>query len=239
MTNELATTYITYGKHQIPVDVHYEERNQLAITVRPDMTVEARAPLGSEPERVQKKLDAKARWIWGQLDNFEKYQPLQPPREYVGGETHLYLGRQYRLKIKVSDQEQVRLLGKFFRVETQDPKNTSEVKALMEDWYQMHAKAITRKRITPLLSEVKRYGAAQPEIRVQWMKKRWGSCTAKGVMTVNVELVKAPVHCVDYVLMHELCHLVHPNHGREFFRLLNTLMPDWQKRKERLERVTI
>jgi hypothetical protein len=71
------------------------------------------------------------------------------------------------------------------------------------------------------------------------MKRRWGSCTPNGVMTFNVELVKAPVHCVDYVLMHELCHLVHPNHGIEFYRLLNTLMPDWQKRKNRLERVTI
>jgi len=239
MTSELATLHIRYGKHQIPVDVHYEERNQLAITVRPDMTVEARAPMGSEPGRVQEKLDAKARWVWQQLDHFEKYQPLQPPREYVGGETHLYLGRQYRLKIEESDQEQVRLIGRFFEVETGEPKNRGAVKALMLDWYHRHAKAIIKKRIAPLLSEVERYGAEKPELRIQWMKKRWGSCTPNGVMTFNIELVKAPVHCVDYVLMHELCHLVHPNHGPEFYQLMNMLMPDWQKRKERLERVTV
>jgi hypothetical protein len=239
MTVQFTTLTISYGKHRIPIEVCYEERNQLAITVRPDMTVEARAPLGSEADKVQKKLDAKAHWIWGQLDHFEKYQPLQPPREYVGGETHLYLGRQFRLKPERSDREQVRLVGKFFHVETKHPKDTSQVKALMLDWYQRHAKAIIRRRIAPLLSEVERYDAAQPEIRIQWMKRRWGSCTPNGVMTFNVELVKAPVHCVDYVLMHELCHLVHPNHGSEFYRLLNILMPDWQKRKERLERVTI
>lgn len=239
MTDQFKTLTVSYGKHLIPIEVCYEERNQLAITVRPDMTVEARAPLGSEPDRVQKKLDAKARWIWGQLDHFEKYQPLQPPREYVGGETHLYLGRQYRLKLNQSQHEQVRLIGKFFHVETHDPKNTDRVKDLMLDWYQHHARAIIKKRIVPLLSEVERYGAAQPEIRIKWMKKRWGSCTSNNVMTFNVELIKAPVHCVDYVLLHELCHLVYSNHGPEFYRLLGNLMPDWQKRKERLERVTI
>lgn len=239
MTDQFTTLTISYGNHLIPIEICYEERNQLAITVRPDMTVEARAPMGSEPDRVQKKLDAKARWIWGQLDHFEKFQPLQPPREYVGGETHLYLGRQYRLKIERGDQDQVRLIGKFFRVEAQDPKDASKVKTLMLDWYKQHAKVIIRKRIAPLFSEVERYGAAQPEIRVQGMKKRWGNCTPNGVVTFNVELVKAPVHCVDYVLMHELCHLVHPNHGPEFYRILNLLMPDWKKRKERLERVSI
>ena len=239
MTAQSATVTVHYGNHLIPVEVLYEERNQLAITVRPDMTIEARAPMGSEPGKVQEKLDTKARWIWQQLDHFEKYQPLQPPREYVRGETHYYLGRQYRLKIEQSQHEQVRLIGKFFHVKTKDPKDTSLVKDLMLEWYQRHAKTIIRKRVAPLLSQVKRYGAVQPEIRSQWMKKRWGSCTPNGVMTFNIELVKAPVHCVDYVIMHELCHLVHANHGPEFYRLLNLLMPDWKKRKERLERVTI
>jgi hypothetical protein len=228
-----------YGKHEIPVDILYEDRNQLAITVRPDMSVEARAPLGSDPVRVQKKLDEKAHWIWKQLDHFEQYQPLQPPRQYVSGETLLYLGRQYRLNIQKSENERVRLIGKFFEVETLDPENTSNVKDLMLGWYQDHAKKIIKRQVEKLLPDVERYGAERPEVRIQWMKKRWGSCTPNGVMTINTELVKAPIHCLDYVLMHELCHLVHPNHSPEFYRLMNRLMPDWRKRKERLERVTV
>ena len=239
MTDLLEYVEINYSEHIIPIEVVYEERNQLAIRVRPDMVVEARAPLSSEPDRVKTRLNAKARWIWQQLDHFEKYQPLQPPRQYVSGETHLYLGRQYRLKIEHSEIERVRLVGKFFRVEVNEPGNSNQVKSLMLDWYQSHAKEIIRKRIAPLLIEVRRYGAKQPDVRTRWMKKRWGSCTPNGVMTINIELVKAPVHCVDYVLMHELCHLVHPNHSPEFYRLLNTLMPDWEIRKERLERVMI
>lgn len=231
--------HVSYGKHEIPIEVYYEDRIQMAITVRPDMTVEARAPLGSTPERVQAKLDEKAGWMWRQLDHFETYQPLQPPRQYVGGETHLYLGRQYRLKIEQSEFERVRLIGKFFRVETKDPKATAAVKALMLDWYQRHAREVIQRRIENFLPDVERYGAERPAVKIRWMKKRWGSCTPTGMMTINTELVKAPIHCLDYVLMHELCHLVHPNHGPEFYRLLNILMPDWQKRKARLERVTI
>ena len=239
MNRDLKNFHVSYGEHQIPVEVFYEERNQLAITVLPDMSVEARAPLGSEPNRVQERLSEKARWIWTQLDSFEKYQPLQPPRVYVNGETHLYLGRQYRLRIEKSDLEQVRLIGRFFRVNISDPKNLERAEELMLDWYRCHARELIRRRIEIFMPDVERYGAAQPEVRIQWMKKRWGSCTSKGVMTFNIELVKAPIHCIDYVVLHELCHLVHPNHSPEFYRLLSILMPDWQKRKARLEQVTI
>jgi len=213
MTREAITMQITYGKHEIPIEVVYEERNQLAITVRPDMSVEARAPLGSEPKRVQKKLDEKARWVWRQLDHFEKYQPLQPPREYVAGETHLYLGRQYRLLIEQGLTSSVRLIGKFFHVETLDPEDREQIKALLSGWYQAHAKVLIKRRVEKYLPDVERYGAERPEVRIQWMKKRWGSCTPN--------------------------HLVHPNHSPAFYRLLNVLMPDWQKRRARLERVTV
>jgi hypothetical protein len=143
------------------------------------------------------------------------------------------------LNIQKSENERVRLIGKFFEVETLDPEITSNVKDLMLGWYQEHAKKIVKRQVEKLLPDVERYGAERPEVRIQWMKKRWGSCTPNGVMTINTELVKAPIHCLDYVLMHELCHLVHPNHSPEFYRLMNRLMPDWRKRKERLERVTV
>lgn len=238
IVNPVEVMQVNYGKHTIPVNVLYEVRNQLAIIVRPDMTIEARAPEGSEPHLVQKKLDEKARWMWNQLDFFEQYQPLQPPRRYVNGETHVYLGRQYRLKVDQSANEQVRLVGKFFRVETRDPEDNEKIKSLMQDWYHQHAKVLIARRLNFYLSDVQRYGAEEPIVRIRRMKKRWGSCKFEGVMTFNTELVKAPIDCLDYVLVHELCHLVHPNHSPEFYRLLSVIMPDWQKRKDRLSRVT-
>ncbi len=230
---------VYYGTHLIPVRVFFEPRNQLVITVRPDMQIEARAPSGSDPKRVQEKLDEKAGWMWRQLDYFEQFQPMQPPRQYVTGETHIYLGRQYRLKISQSDQERVRLIGKFFEVETADPADTEKVKALMVGWYRSHAEDLIRRRMAIYLPEVQRYGAGVPEVRIRKMKLRWGSCTPAGVLQFNPELVKAPIHCVDYVLVHELCHLVFANHSPDFYQLLRMLMPDWPARKERLEKVVV
>lgn len=230
---------VWYGQHRIPVRVIFELRNQLAITVKPDMQIEAHAPDDSDPERVQKKLEDKAGWMWRQLNYFEQFQPLQPPRKYISGETHIYLGRQYRLEITKSPQERVRLIGKFFEAETEDPLDAEKVKSLMVGWYREHAEALIRRRLATYFPDVARYGAEEPVIRVRKMKLRWGSCTPSGVLQFNPELVKAPIHCVDYVLVHELCHLVYPNHSPDFYQLLRMLMPDWPARKERLEKVVI
>jgi len=239
LTHEEMMMQVEYGTHLIPVRVFFEPRNQLAITVRPDMQIEARAPINSKMQQVKDKLNQKAGWMWRQLDYFEQFQPMQPPREYVGGETHVYLGRQYRLKINKSNQERVRLFGKFFEVDTAFPDDSGKVKALMVGWYRDHAKGLIRRRIEIYLPDVQRYGAKKPIVRVRKMKRRWGSYTTSGTLLFNLELVKAPIHCVDYVLVHELCHLVHPNHSPDFYQLLGMLMPDWPERKERLEKVVV
>ena len=230
---------VNYGKHLIPVHVTFESRNQLAITVRPDMRIEARAPSDVKIKQVQDKLDEKAKWMWRQLDYFEQFQPMQPPRQYVSGETHIYLGRQYRLKISKNHQERVRLIGKFFEVDTAYPNDSEKVKALMVGWYRAHAKELIQRRITIYLPNVKRYGAEDPTVRIRKMKQRWGSYSPSGMLLFNPEIVKAPIHCVDYVLVHELCHLVHPNHSPDFYQLLGILMPDWPARKEHLEKVVV
>jgi predicted metal-dependent hydrolase len=84
---------------------------------------------------------------------------------------------------------------------------------------------------------MRRYGVGEPEMRVRTMKRRWGSCTPSRRILLNRWLVLAPTYCVDYVVIHELCHVVHPHHGRDFYRLLDRVLPDWRRRKERLSRV--
>jgi predicted metal-dependent hydrolase len=78
-----------------------------------------------------------------------------------------------------------------------------------------------------------------PELEIRQMKKRWGSCGKSGAIILNTELVKAPLFCIDYVIMHEICHLKNRSHDYKFYKLLETHMPDWKVRKERLERVII
>lgn len=230
---------ISFGKMRIPVTVYYQERKRLSITVYPNKTVIAKVPLDRSGEDVLHHLQKRAAWIVRQLEYFDQFQPIPPERRYVSGETHYYLGRQYRLRIRQGKKSQVKLVGRFFLMEIPDPGDSRKAKKLMLKWYSQHARSLLQRRIDMYLQRFLQFGAPVPEIKFRRMKKRWGSCLPNDVILLNTELVKAPIHCVDYVIIHELCHLVHPHHDKAFYRLLERFLPDWEKRKERLEKVVL
>ena len=230
---------LTYGKRQLVVDVMTGDRKRLSVTVHPDLRITAKVPAGYEPEVIRQRLEKRASWIARQLDFFERFQPLPPECKFVSGETHYYLGRQYRLRVRPGKIARVRLLGRFFEMELPDTGNRKKARTLMLDWYLAHAKDLLSRRLAQYVPTFERMGAVVPEVRYRRMKKRWGSCSGKGVIMLNTELVKAPTHCIDYVIIHELCHLLYPHHDKKFYHLLGRILPDWEKRKERLEKVVI
>lgn len=227
---------LAYGSRTIKVHVVLGQRKRLSITVHPDCSVIAKAPEDSSAEKIESRIKSRAKWIAQQLAFFERHQPTPPPRQYVNGETHYYLGRQYRLRICAGETSRLRLIGRYFEMELPNPRDRSKAKELMQEWHKVHSRQILESRIAIYLPHFRSRGALEPRIRYRRMKKRWGSCSRTGVIMVNTELTKAPLHCVDYVVAHELCHLLHPRHDRGFFRLLGQVLPDWEKRKERLER---
>jgi hypothetical protein len=174
-----------------------------------------------------------------QLEYFDQYHPVLPDRQYISGETYYYLGRQYRLKVTAGSENAVKLIGKFFMLTTTQPENLERKQQILQDWYTRHAKVFIQNRSELFVDRLIELGARKPEIKYRRMNKRWGSCTPSGVITFNTELIKAPTHCIDYVVLHELCHLVHVGHNAKFYHLLDVLMPDWKKRKERLEKVIL
>ena len=230
---------LKYGKRRFVVSVETSDRKRLSITVHPDLSITAKAPAGYEPEVLLQRLKQRAEWIARQIDYFERFQPLPTERKFISGETHYYLGRQYRLRIRPGEIAQVRLIGRFFEMELPNMGNREKTRAIMLDWYTTHARDLLSRRLAQYIPAFERMGVEAPEVRYRRMKKRWGSCSNGGVIMLNTELVKAPIHCIDYVILHELCHLLFPNHDRKFFRLLGRLLPDWAKRKERLEKVII
>jgi len=233
------TITVSYSNIQIPVTVWFEERNRLRITVQPDKSVIARAPVVHSIEEVQTKLEKRAPWMIQQLEYFDQYHPIMPDRQYISGETYYYLGRQYRLKVRAGSENDVKLIGKFFILTTTQPEALEQKRQLLQDWYTRHAKVLIQTRLSLFVDRVFELGAQKPEIKYRRMNKRWGSCTPSGVITFNTELIKAPTHCIDYVVLHELCHLVHEGHSAKFYHLLDVFMPDWKKRKERLEKVVL
>lgn len=231
----MTLTYsVQYGGTVISYEVSYAARQTLAIEVHPDLRVTVRAPEGSEPEAIRQKVKKRVPWILRQQRQFETYLPKLPPRQYVSGETHRYLGRQYRLKISQGEAEGVKLTTGFFLITLPDKSDTERVKTLLLDWYRQQAERVFRERLDACLTKLRFLQLAKPELEIRQMETRWGSCTPEGKILLNLRLMQVPKEYIDYVVMHELCHLKEHNHSRRFYELLNRVMPDWRAKRERL-----
>ncbi|RLD83330.1 MAG: metal-dependent hydrolase [Bacteroidetes bacterium] len=226
------TTSIQFGSKKIDFLVEYSARKTLGITVTPDLDVLVKAPIDSSLDKIKEKLLKKAAWIIKQQSFFLSFQPKTPARRYIGGETHLYLGRQYLLKIESSKKDSVKLKGKFIEVHTSD---RSKVKGLVKEWYLLHAKSKFKEIAHPLIDKFKKHKVEPNSIVFREMPTRWGSCTPKGKIILNPELIKAPKGCIEYVIIHELCHLIYHDHTQKYIDLQTKEMPDWEKWKSKLE----
>ena len=226
---------ITFGKQRIPFALDFRERTRLAISVHPDRSVSVVAPCGRTVAEVLDRVQKRAAWIVKQRSHFDQFHPLTPPRRYVAGETHLYLGRQYRLKLISDDKPAVKLVGAFLRVHLSSRNDTDKIRHMLDAWYQNHARHIFSRRLEVCLESARALGPLEPDIVIRKMSKRWGSCTNAKCILLNTELVKTPLYCIEYVILHELCHLKVHNHSPAFYQLLDRCMPDWERRKKRLD----
>jgi predicted metal-dependent hydrolase len=228
------TDIIQFGSKQIDFRLEYSNRKSLGITVTPEMKVLVKAPTETSIEKVKEKLKKKAPWIIKQQSFFLSFQPKTPARKFIGGETHLYMGRQYRLKVRPGKIEVVKLRGGFIEVVTE---NRSRVKQLVSQWYLRNAKTKFYEIAKPLVEQFRKYAVEPNSIVFREMPTRWGSCTPKGKIILNPELIKAPKGCIEYVIIHELCHLVYRDHTQKFIDLQTKEMRDWEKWKLKLEKL--
>ena len=228
------TEAIQFGSRTIDFRLEYSDRKSLGITVTPEMEVLVKAPIDTSIEKVKEKIRKKAPWIIKQQSFFLSFQPKTPQRKYISGETHLYFGRQYRLQIQIGKEESVKLKGKFIEVTA---KEKSRAKDLLNDWYLQHARAKFNLIAAPLIDKFQKHKVEPSSIVLRDMPTRWGSCTPKGKIILNPELIKAPKGCIEYVIIHELCHLIHHDHTQRFLDLQTKEMKDWEKWKMKLEKL--
>lgn len=224
---------IQFGSQSINFHLEYSDRKSLGITVTPEMDVLVRAPKNTPLEKIKEKIIKKAPWIIKQQGYFLSFQPKTSPRKYISGETHLYLGRQYRLQVQIGKEDSVKLKGKFIEVTARDKSST---KYLLDNWYLHHAKIKFHAIAAPLIDKFRKYKVEPSTIVLRNMPTRWGSCTPKGKIILNPELIKAPKGCIEYVIVHELCHLIHHDHTQKFLDLQSKEMRDWEKWKLKLEK---
>lgn len=227
---------IEYGSVVMEYAVEYRCRKTLGICVHPDGSVEVKAPVEAPLEQIRKHVHRRASWICKQQRYFSSFGIYTPERKYVSGESHLYLGRQYMLRIIDSERNEVHYKGNIIEIECRHRK---DARALLLAWYRKRAEIKFEEYATPLIARFNRYQVKPSAIKLKDMATRWGSCTATGQILLNPRLVCAPRICIEYVIIHELCHLVHRNHTKDFYELLTQEMPDWKKWKMKLERLMI
>jgi hypothetical protein len=226
---------VSYGREKIEFSFCHVNRKTLEIAVQPNQAVVVKAPLGIVPDEINRKVSKRAKWIIKQRNYFRQFVPRTPIRCYLSGETHLYLGRRYRLKIKKGRRNEIKLIRGYFKVQVKDRVSSDKVMNLLDEWYADKAADKLKEAFDQSLSRFKKISLKQPKLQIKRLKKRWGSLSEKGTLTMNSDLIRAPRECIDYVVTHELCHLIYKDHGTKFYKLLGKTMPDWEKRKHKLE----
>ena len=229
---------IVYGDDRIDFQVcHPPERSKkkVAIHVHPDGSVQVDAPVGATDEEIKDALRKRARWILSHVFEAKRQREHVLPRQYVSGESYFYLGRRYLLKVIIEPEGKVSVKMVRGRLEVRCQENSPGMtKDLLRSWYRKRAKTVFQRHIDAHVDRIT-WLTNQPPWKLVVMQKQWGSCSPKGMLSLNPHLVKASRDCVDYVILHELCHLREHNHSERFYRLLDQLMPGWRSVKARLD----
>lgn len=202
------------------------------LKVKPSGEVSITVPLATTEKTIAHVLAKRAEWIAKKVAFFKGYSK-PTAKTYVSGEDFAYLGRHYRVKVIQSQTQEVKLQRGYIQIFVKDKDDLATKEALIKAWYMQKAKIHFEKAMhkyqTLLKKEIK-------TLRIRQMKTRWGSCNpSKGYINLNMELIKKPTQCIEYVVLHELAHLTHQNHSKHFYHYIGLFMPDWRERKGRLE----
>lgn len=225
---------VQFGRKSIEYQLCYSARKTLAIDVHPDLSVVVTAPTGSEDAAVVKRVEKRASWIVQQQRFFETFLPTLPPRRFVSGESLRYMGKLYRLRVLQADADCVKMARGQINVGLVDTTKKERVRSLVTGWFRDRAEAVFGVQFDIWAEKAERHGIEASGFQLRRMTNRWGSCTAEGHILLNPNLIIAPLLCIEYVIAHELAHIKHHNHGLNFYRLLTAMMPDWERRRERL-----
>lgn len=230
--DQITRDSIQYGTTIIKYDIVYVQRKTLSICVNPDRTIHLKAPIDATLSQIQQKVHKKASWILRQKRFFESFGSPTTRRQYISGESHLYLGRQYMLRVKGSNTNAVHYQNNIIEIECRHKKDAG---ILLQTWYRQRANIKFLEYARPIVERFSKYGVSPKDISIKKMEKRWGYCTVDGCISLNTRLVCAPRCCIEYVITHELCHLIFRNHTKEFYALLTKEMPHWERWKNKLE----
>lgn len=209
--------------------------SKILIHVHPDGLVEVEAPTERDLAAIRAAVQKRARWIFDNLDSAKDARTYALPREYVGGETHFYLGRRHRLVVRAESTSPSSVKLTRGCIEIVAPvADRAAIKRRLQEWYRVRAREYFQRRLEHIATSLD-WLSEVPAMRLVPMQQQWGSCSPSGTINLNPALIRAPRHCIDYVLLHELCHLKEHNHSKRFYAMLSRHDPNWVSTKTELD----
>lgn len=224
---------IEFGNQMRSYSVVYSRRRSLGLHIYPDLRIVVRAPKQVSLRRIRAFVHERTGWIEKKIAHFQVLPPL-PQLKFHHGEQHTYLGSEYTLNIKPSTPTGVTITGNDIHIAAGKNISPLRVELLYNKWIREQAEILFRERLHLCMALFNSERVIPMKLRLRRMKSRWGSCSSKGIITLNTHLMRVPLPLVDYVITHELCHLIEHNHGSAYYELLGNVMPDWRGRKELL-----
>lgn len=210
---------------QIEYSIQYSNRKSLSIIVERDRRVVVRAPMNTSNELIEKEISKRKFLLFQKINHPQKYETPRPRKEFVSGESLLYLGKHYKMEVVQEEVEGIKFDNKFYISRS----NQDKAEQLFQKWY---IKQAEEKIIPKVRYFAKNLGVKYTAIKILDLKYRWGSCTPKDNINFNWRLIKAPVYVIDYIIVHELTHLLESNHTPEFWNIVSVQLPNYQKAKE-------
>ena len=229
---------IVVENREICYRLERKDVKNLNLRIRKDGNVFVSANEMVSFEEIERFIYSKASYIFKAVDHFREMEQYRPqPKQYVSGETFYIQGRGLRLQVSRASKDAISSDGVYFFLEVKDTNDIERKRRIMTRFLNQQCKIVFSEVMEDLYPLVKKYGIEKPILRIRDMETRWGSClTKKKIITLNKRLLEAPRNCIEYVVMHELCHLIHPNHSKQFYSFLTMLMPDWKERKDYLDK---
>ena len=226
---------ILYRNQPLTYSLVFRARRSIGFAVRPDGSVHVSAPAGIPAEWVAQQVLKRAEWILRHQEAFARRPAPVPARQFQPGSLHYYQGQPYPLRFAEASRPAVLCTGQELLLSAPQPLAEAQAETLLNAWFAHQAKALFAESLARVWPRFAEFNLVRPTLSVRAMRTRWGSCTPRtGRIRLSPELVRASPECLDYVLLHECCHLLVGDHSKAFYDLQTRLMPDWERWKNEL-----
>lgn len=236
--NTLTSRMVEFNGNEIIYQFEEKAVKNMNLRIRKDGTVYVSANSHVPASKVDAFVASKGTYILSSLKRFQEMAQYHPaPKQFTSGETFYIVGRGLRLKVSENVKESVHADGVYIYLQVKDVDDSARKERMITGFLDQLCKDQFGEVLAEIYPLFQKYGVEQPTLRIRDMETRWGSClTKKGIITLNKRLLEAPRNCIEYVVMHELCHFIHPDHSKQFYNFLTMLMPDWKERKRILDK---